>query len=46
MKNTCIFAAKIRYGELHFSRTLQEHEQAVRVYLPLWEAFDKRVATP
>ena len=33
-------------GELHFSRTLQEHEQAVRVYLPLWEAFDKRVATP
>ncbi len=29
-------------GELHFSRTLEEHEQAVRVYAPLWAAFDRR----
>lgn len=29
-------------GELHFSRTLKEHEQAVAIYAPLWEAFDKR----
>ncbi len=29
-------------GELHFSRTLQEHEQAVAIYAPLWAAFDKR----
>lgn len=28
-------------GELHFSKTLKEHEQAVRVYAPLWEAFDR-----
>ncbi len=30
-------------GELHFSKTLQEHEQAVRIYAPLWEAFDQKV---
>lgn len=29
-------------GELHFSKTLAEHEQAVSVYRPLWEAFDQR----
>lgn len=29
-------------GELHFSKTLKEHEQAVAVYAPLWEAFDRR----
>ena len=29
-------------GELHFSKTLQEHEQAVRIYAPLWEAFDQK----
>lgn len=29
-------------GELHFSKTLQEHEAAVRIYAPLWEAYDKR----
>lgn len=29
-------------GELHFSRTLQEHEQAVKIYAPLWEAFDQK----
>ena len=28
-------------GELHFSRTLQEHEQAVNIYAPLWEAYDQ-----
>lgn len=28
-------------GELHFSRTLQEHEQAVSIYAPLWEAYDQ-----
>lgn len=28
-------------GELHFSKTLQEHEQAVAIYAPLWEAFDE-----
>lgn len=29
-------------GELHFSKTLQEHEQAVEIYAPLWEAFDQK----
>ncbi|MDO5022621.1 MAG: endolytic transglycosylase MltG [Eubacteriales bacterium] len=29
-------------GELHFSRTLAEHEQAVKIYSPLWQAFDER----
>ncbi|NLW20143.1 MAG: endolytic transglycosylase MltG [Clostridiales bacterium] len=29
-------------GELHFSKTLAEHEYAVSVYAPLWEAYDKR----
>ena len=28
-------------GELHFSRTLQEHEQAVNIYAPLWDAYDQ-----
>lgn len=28
-------------GELHFSRTLQEHEQAVNIYAPLWAAYDQ-----
>ena len=28
-------------GELHFSRTLEEHELAVRIYSPLWQAFDR-----
>ena len=27
-------------GELHFSRTLQEHEQAVSIYAPLWKQYD------
>lgn len=29
-------------GELHFSKTLAEHEAAVRIYAPLWEAYDQR----
>ena len=28
-------------GELHFSRTLSEHEAAVQIYAPLWQAFDR-----
>jgi len=28
-------------GELHFSRTLEEHEQAVAVYAPLWKKYDE-----
>ena len=27
-------------GELHFSRTLAEHEQAVSIYAPLWKQYD------
>ncbi len=27
-------------GELHFSRTLREHEQAVSIYAPLWRDYD------
>ena len=27
-------------GELHFSRTLDEHERAVAIYAPLWQAYD------
>ena len=27
-------------GELHFSRTLAEHERAVEIYAPLWQAYD------
>ncbi|NLD34665.1 MAG: endolytic transglycosylase MltG [Clostridiales bacterium] len=29
-------------GELHFSKTLAEHEQAVKIYQPLWEAYDQK----
>lgn len=28
-------------SELHFSRTLQEHELAVSIYAPLWQAYDR-----
>ena len=28
-------------GELHFSKTLAEHEQAVAAYAPLWQAYDR-----
>ena len=27
-------------GELHFSRTLEEHERAVAIYAPLWQKYD------
>ena len=27
-------------GELHFSRTLNEHERAVEIYAPLWKLYD------
>ena len=29
-------------GELYFSRTLEEHEAAVRIYSPLWQAYDQK----
>ncbi len=28
-------------NELYFSRTYEEHQQAVQIYQPLWEAYDK-----
>ncbi len=28
-------------GELYFSRTLEEHNLAVSIYAPLWQAYDK-----
>ena len=28
-------------GELHFSRSLEEHIQAVSIYAPLWQAYDR-----
>ncbi len=28
-------------GELHFSKTLAEHEQATAIYAPLWKAYDE-----
>ena len=28
-------------GKLYFSKTLKEHERAVAVYAPLWEAYDR-----
>lgn len=40
-ENYLYFCAKDpESGELHFSRTLQEHEQAVRIYAPLWKEYD------
>ena len=29
-------------GELYFSKTLEEHEAAVRIYAPLWQAYDQK----
>ena len=29
-------------GELYFSRTLEEHNQAVSIYAPLWQAYDQQ----
>ncbi len=28
-------------GELHFSKTIEEHNQAVAIYAPLWKAYDE-----
>ena len=28
-------------GELYFSKTLEEHNQAVSIYSPLWQAYDQ-----
>ncbi len=40
-ENYLYFCAKDpESGELHFSRTLQEHEQAVKIYAPLWREYD------
>lgn len=40
-ENYLYFCAKDpERGELHFSRTLQEHEQAVSIYAPLWKEYD------
>ena len=40
-ENYLYFCAKDpESGELHFSRTLQEHEQAVAIYAPLWREYD------
>lgn len=41
-ENYLYFCAKDpESGELHFSRTLKEHEAAVEIYAPLWKAYDK-----
>ncbi len=29
-------------GELYFSKTLEEHEKAVQLYAPLWQAYDEQ----
>ncbi len=40
-ENYLYFCAKDpESGELHFSRTLAEHEQAVSIYAPLWKQYD------
>ncbi|MBQ3156817.1 MAG: endolytic transglycosylase MltG [Clostridia bacterium] len=42
-ENYLYFCAKDpESGELHFSRTLQEHEQAVSIYAPLWKEYDAK----
>ena len=41
-ENYLYFCAKDpESGELYFSKTLQEHEQAVAAYAPLWDAYDQ-----
>ena len=41
-ENYLYFCAKDpESGELHFSKTLQEHEQAVAIYAPLWQKYDE-----
>jgi len=40
-ENYLYFCAKDpESGTLHFSRTLQDHEQAVAIYAPLWQQYD------
>lgn len=41
-ENYLYFCAKDpESGELHFSRTQAEHDQAVAIYAPLWKAYDE-----
>ncbi len=41
-ENYLYFCAKNpESGELYFSRTLEEHEQAVAIYAPLWKKYDE-----
>lgn len=41
-ENYLYFCAKDpESGELHFSKTLKEHEQAVAIYAPLWQKYDE-----
>ena len=41
-ENYLYFCAKDpESGELYFSRTLEEHNQAVQIYAPLWKAYDE-----
>ena len=41
-ENYLYFCAKNpESGELYFSRTLAEHEQAVEIYAPLWKQYDQ-----
>ena len=41
-ENYLYFCAKNpESGELYFSRTLAEHEQAVAIYAPLWQQYDQ-----
>lgn len=41
-ENYLYFCAKDpESGELHFSKTLKEHEQAVAIYAPLWKKYDE-----
>ena len=41
-ENYLYFCAKDpESGELYFSRTLAEHEQAVAIYAPLWKQYDQ-----
>ena len=41
-ENYLYFCAKDpESGELHFSKTQAEHDQAVAIYAPLWKAYDE-----
>ena len=42
-ENYLYFCAKNpKSGELYFSKTLAEHEQAVAIYAPLWKQYDQQ----